>query len=481
VLVIASFAAFVVFLDTTIVNIAFPALKRAFPGEPTSAISWVLNAYNIVFAALLIAAGQLADRYSRRGLFLTGLILFTLASGCCSIAPSLGALIACRVLQGAGAAILIPTGMALLLAAFPAAEQIRAIALLAAVSGVAFAAGPSIGGLLIHTVGWRGIFLVNLPVGLLTLLLAHRSIRPVHEPARRARLPDLTGALLMLVGVGLLALAIVQGNSWGWRNARIVAPFIVAGCLIGIALWRATSHPAPAIELDLFRARRFSIANIAVFAFAIGLAAKLLCDVLFMTSVWHYSELQTGLAVSVSPLVTAAVASTAARMAMRFGARPAAALGGALYAGGCLWYVTCMGTQPHYLSAYLPGTAFTGVGIALILPTLTSAAMLAVPSPRLAAGAGINSMIRQLGTVFGVALLVAIVGSPTPANALAAFHHGWMLAAIASGLAALAAIALCSTTATPKLSFGPREGGARPRPSAIPATPRRSSPSSPLP
>jgi EmrB/QacA subfamily drug resistance transporter len=442
VLVIASLAAFVVFLDTTIVNIAFPALKRAFPGEPTSTISWVLNAYNIVFAALLIAAGQLADRYSRRGLFLTGLIVFTLASGCCSIAPSLGTLIACRVLQGAGAAILIPTGMALLLAAFPSAEQIRAIALLAAVSGVAFAAGPSIGGLVIHAVGWRGIFLINLPVGLLTLLLAHRSIGPAREPARLARLPDLAGALLMLGGVGLLALAIVQGNSWGWSTARIVASFIAAGCLIAVALWRASGHPAPAIELDLFHARRFTVANIAVFAFAIGLAAKLLCDVLFMTSVWHYSEIETGLAVSASPLVTAAVASTAARLALRVGMRPAAAFGGALYAGGCLWYVTHMDAQPHYLSAYLPGTAFTGAGIALILPTLTGAAMLAVPSTRLAAGAGINSMIRQLGTVLGVALFVAIVGSPTPAKALAAFHHGWMLAAIASGLAALATIAL---------------------------------------
>ncbi|MGO9320611.1 MAG: MFS transporter [Solirubrobacteraceae bacterium] len=441
-LVIASLAAFMAFLDTTIVNIAFPALQRAFPGEPTASISWVLNAYNIVFAALLIPAGQLADRHSRRDLFLFGLALFTLASGCCAIAPSLSALVACRTIQAVGAAILIPTGMALLLPAFSPGEQIRAIALLAAVSGVAFAAGPSIGGILIHTVGWRGIFLINVPIGLLTLPLAHRFIAAGQRPACSSRLPDIAGALLTLFGVGLLALAIVQGNAWGWSDTRIVASFVAGGCLIATAIWRATRHPVPAIELDLFKARRFTVANIAVFAFAIGLAAKLLCDVLFMTSVWRYSELKTGLAVSASPLVTAAVASTAARIAMRVGSRLAAAIGGALYATGCLWYVTHMGAHPHYLDAYLPGTAFTGIGIALILPTLTSAAMLAVPSPRLAAGAGINSMIRQLGAVLGVALFIAIVGSPTPATALAAFHHGWTLAAIASGIAALATVAL---------------------------------------
>jgi EmrB/QacA subfamily drug resistance transporter len=442
VLVIVSLAAFMAFLDTTIVNIAFPALQRAFRGEPTSAVSWVLNAYNVVFAALLICAGQLGDRYSRRKLFLGGLALFTLASGCCAIAPSLDALVACRVIQGAGAAIVIPTGIALLLAAFPPEQQIRAIALLAAVSGVAFAAGPLTGGVLIHTVGWRGIFLVNVPIGLLALVAGREFVKPAREPARAAQLPDLAGALLMALGLGLLALAIVQGNAWGWGSIRIIASFLAAACSIGTALWRASTHVAPAIELDLFKARRFTIASVAVFAFAIGLAAKLLCDVLFMTSVWRYSELRTGLAVSVSPLITAIAATAAARLAIRIGSGRAAALGGGLYALGCLWYAASMGAHARYLTAYLPGTALTGIGIALILPTLTSTAMLAVPTSRLAAGAGVNSMIRQLGAVLGVAVFVAIVGSPTHAGALAAFHHGWTLAAIASGAAALASLAL---------------------------------------
>jgi EmrB/QacA subfamily drug resistance transporter len=455
VLVIVSLAVFMAFLDTTIVNIAFPALQRAFPGKPASSVSWVLNAYNVVFAALLISAGQLADRYSRRKLFLAGLTLFTLASSCCAIAPSLDTLIACRAIQGAGAAIVIPAGIALLLPAFSPERQIRAIALLAAVSGVAFAAGPLTGGLLIHTVGWRGIFLVNVPIGLLTLLASGRLLTGRQHAAATRGLPDLAGALLMLLGLGLLALAIVQGNSWGWGGARIIASFIAAGCLTGTALRRAAQHPAPAVELELFRTRRFTVASIAVFAFAAGLAAKLLCDVLFMTSVWRYSELRTGLAVSVSPLITAVVAGTAARIAIRIGSGPSAALGGTAYACGCLWYVTNMGAHPQFLTAYLPGTAFTGIGIALILPTLTSTAMLAVPVSRLAAGAGINSMIRQLGAILGVALFIAIVGSPSGSAALAAFHRGWMLAAIASGSAALTAIALSTGNTIQQASPAP--------------------------
>jgi len=463
ILLIASLAAFMAFLDATIVNIAFPALQRAFPGEPSSSISWVLNAYNIVFAALLIPAGQLADRYSRRKLFLLGLGLFTLASGCCAFAPTLAALIAFRMIQAVGAAILIPTGMALLLPAFSPGEQIKAIALLAAVSGVAFAAGPSVGGTLIHTVGWQGIFLINVPIGVLTLLMASRLIGGEQHGGGSSRFPDLLGALMMLLGVGLLALAIVQGNSWGWSDTRTVISFLAAGCLILTAIWRARSRQAPAIELDLFRARRFTVANIAIFAFAIGLAAKLLCDVLFMTSIWHYSELKTGLAVSASPLITAALASTAARVAVRIGQRVGAALGGALYAAGCLWYVERMGAEPHYLTGYIPGAVLTGTGIALILPTLTSTAMLSVPSPRLAAGAGINSMIRQLGAVLGVALFVAIVGAPSPTNALAAFHHGWTLAAISSAVAALATLALLTDSAPLRIPLGPLRSRVRPR------------------
>jgi EmrB/QacA subfamily drug resistance transporter len=452
ILLIASLAAFMAFLDTTIVNIAFPALQHAYHDETSSSISWVLNAYNIVFAALLIPAGQLADRYSRRKLFLLGLALFTLASGCCAIAPTLPILVALRMTQAIGAAVLIPTGMALLLPAFPANERIKAIALLAAVSGVAFAAGPSIGGILINTVGWQGIFLINLPLGILTLTMSSRLIKENHMPTVKSGKPDVWGALLILTGVGTLALAIVQGNTWHWTNARTIVALLTATALLTAAVWQTKTRATSSIELGLLKTRRFAAANIAIFAFAIGLAAKLLCDVLFMTTVWHYSELKTGLAVSASPIVTAVLARTAARLAIKTSQRASATLGGTLYAAGCVWYTQRMGTHPHYLTSYLPGTILTGSGIALILPTLTSAAMLSAPEAQLAAGAGINSMIRQLGAVLGIALFIATIGTLTPATTLTHLHHAWALAAIASATAATISFILL-TNAPPLAHF----------------------------
>jgi EmrB/QacA subfamily drug resistance transporter len=441
VLLVCGLAAFMAFLDSTIVNIAFPVLQRAFPSDSQSNISWVLNAYNVVFAALLVPAGRMADRFGRRRSFLLGLIIFTAASAGCAFSPSITVLIGMRMFQALGAAILIPTGIALLLPTYPPGKQIKAIALIAAASGVAFAAGPTIGGSLIEASSWRSIFLINLPIGALTLLLSYRVLVP-DQRARDNRLPDLVGAASVLVGVGLLALALVQGGTWGWGDGRVVLSFVGAGALLSVAIWRSLGHPSPVIELGLFRRSQFRVANLSVLAFGIGLAAKLLCDVLFMTSVWGYSEFETGLAVSPSPLITAVVASLGARLAIRFGSRAIAVTGGLLYGGGCLWYVLNVGTAPAYLSEYLPGTVLTGVGIALILPTVTTAAVTAVPERLLALGAGINAMVRQLGAVLGVALFVAIVGTPTPTSALTAFHRGWALAAIAALVAALASLGL---------------------------------------
>ncbi len=451
VLLVCGLAAFMAFLDTTIVNIAFPALQHAFPSDSRSDISWVLNAYNIVFAALLVPAGRLADRYGRRRFFLTGLLIFTAASAACALAPSIAVLVGLRMIQAVGAAILIPTGIALLLPAFAPGEQIKAIALIAAASAVAFAAGPTIGGALIQVSSWQAIFLINVPIGLLTLALADRELAETRG-AEGEGLPDLLGASMLLAGIGLLALALVQGGAWGWGDGRIVFSLLAAALLLSLVIRRSLRHRAPVIDLGLFRSAQFSVANLAVHAFAVALAAKLLCDVLFMTSVWGYSELQTGFAVSPSPLITAAVASAGARLAIRFGNRSAAATGGVLYGAGCLWYVANIGVDPSYVAEYLPGAALTGVGIALILPTLTSAAVTAVPDSRLGLGAGINAMIRQLGAVLGVALFVAIVGTPSPQDALSAFHNGWALAAIASGVAALLALGLRSPQPEPQYS-----------------------------
>src|SRR4051794_27738520 len=251
ILIITAGGAFVAFLDATIVNIAFPDMARSFPEASRSDLSWVLNAYNIIFAALLVPAGRLADLVGRRRLFLGGLAVFTASSAICAAAQSPEMLVAARVVQAAGGAALVPTSIAFLLAEFPVEERATGVGLWAAAGAVAAAVGPSLGGLLIEADSWRLVFLVNVPIGLLALGYGWRLLTETREPAG-APLPDFLGSLLVVGAVGALALAIVEGPSWGWSDPRIVGSFALAAVLTPVFLWRSWRHPAPVIAPSVF-------------------------------------------------------------------------------------------------------------------------------------------------------------------------------------------------------------------------------------
>ena len=203
------------FVDATIVNIAFPDIRQSFPETTIAGLSWVLNAYNIVFAAFLVAAGSLADLLGRKRTFEAGLVLFTFASALCALATSPTLLIAARVVQALGAAVVVPASLALVLEAFPAGERTHAVALWTAVAALAAGVGPSLGGLLVELGGWRLAFLVNIPVGIAAVLLARSRLVESRSPGRR-RLPDVAGALLFALAVATVTLALVKGNEWGW-------------------------------------------------------------------------------------------------------------------------------------------------------------------------------------------------------------------------------------------------------------------------
>src|SRR5436309_11607797 len=213
VLAIASLGAAVAFVDATIVNIAFPSIARSFSGTSISSLSWVLNAYNIVFAAFLVAAGRIADLLGRRRLFIFGLQLFTVASLLCALAPSATMLIVFRILQALGAAFLVPASLALVLNAFPTERRSYGVALLSAVAAAAAGLGPSLGGLLVSASNWRLVFLVNIPIGLVAILLARRHLIESRAPGRR-RFPDLLGAFLFALAIRLLVLGVVKGQEW---------------------------------------------------------------------------------------------------------------------------------------------------------------------------------------------------------------------------------------------------------------------------
>src|SRR5688500_2818355 len=256
VLAIASLGAAMAFVDATIVNIAFPDIARSYPDASIASLSWILNAYNIVFAAFLIAAGRLADLVGRRRVFIAGRALFTIASALCAIAWSPGSLTAFRVLQALGAALLVPSSLALVLEAFPPERRSHGVALLSAVAAGAAGLGPSLGGLLVAVGDWRLVFLVNLPIGIAGAVLARRRLVESRAPGRW-RMPGLAGAVLFARAIAALILGVVKGGEWGWTDARTLGSFVLAGVLGAAFAWRSTRHRAPLVHLSLLRVRTF--------------------------------------------------------------------------------------------------------------------------------------------------------------------------------------------------------------------------------
>jgi EmrB/QacA subfamily drug resistance transporter len=441
VLLVTSVAVFMGFLDVTIVNIAFPDIERSFPDSSLAGLSWILNAYNIVFAALLVPAGRLADRVGRRRMFFVGIFTFLAASAACGLAPSVEALVAARVVQAAGAAILVPTSLGLLLPEFPLEQRATATALWGATGAVAAATGPSLGGVLVDATSWRWVFFVNLAIGLPALVPARRLLRETREE-HPGPVPDAVGVVLLVAGVALLSLGIVKGQDWGWGGGRVIGVLVAAVVVLAAFVVRSARHPAPVIELSLLRVRSFAVANIGVFLFALGFYAVLLANILFLTSVWHWSVLKAGIAVTPGPLMAALSAPIGGRLADRYGQRVVALPGGLLFAAGCLLFASGTGATPHYASEILPCTLLTGSGVGLSFAAWGSAAVAELPHSRFATGSAISSTSRQIGAVLGIAILVAVLGNPRPEDAVAAFHTAWRLMALASATAGLTALAL---------------------------------------
>jgi NTE family protein len=429
--------AFVAFLDVTIVNIAFPDIARSFQGTDIADLSWVLNAYNVVFAALLVVSGRIADLVGRRRMYAGGLAFFTLASAWCAAAGSAEELIAARVLQAAGAAGVVPASLALLLPLFPA-RRLAAVAVWTATAAVASGVGPSLGGALIDAWGWRAVFLVNVPLGIVAVPLAVRMLAEQRETG--GRMPDLLGSALLAGAVGSLALGIVQGETWGWTGARVLGCFAAALALGLLAARRVARHPSPIVEPELVRVRSFAAANAATLVLSAAFYAAILCNVLFLTTVWRLSVLEAGLAVTPAPLVAVIAAGLAPRIAGRLGERAVVAPGALLLAAGVAWFALEAGATTQFAAEWLPGMVLVGAGVGLAFPSLGNAALEAVPDARLGTATAVNATARQIGAVVGIAILVAILGDAGAVDA-AAFDRGWTFCAALAAAVAVAALA----------------------------------------
>ncbi len=444
VLAVSSVGVFMAFVDATIVNIAFPDIAESFPETDISSLSWILNAYNIVFAAFLVSAGRIADLLGRRRLFLFGLALFTFASVLCAIAPSPGALIAFRVIQAIGAAIIVPASLGLVLQAFPADRRAHAVALLAAVGAFAAGIGPSLGGLLVGLDSWRLVFLVNLPVGIAGYYLSRRHLVESREPGRR-RMPDLLGAVILAVSVSGLVLAVVKGDQWGWGSPGVLGSFAVALALGAIFIRRCASHRSPIVDLGLLRIRTFSVANSMTVIAAAGFFGYTLINVIFLTQVWGYSVLEAGLAITPGPVVATAVAGPSSHLAERIGHRWVLVTGGLIWGAGVIWFIERVGLQPDYLGEWLPGMLILGLGAGILFPNLSGTAVASAPGEAFATATGLNSVARQIGAALGVAAVVAILGNPNPLDSSAvenAFEGAWTFSAACLLIAGLGCVAV---------------------------------------
>ena len=422
-------------LDLFIVNVALPSIAKDFDNAPLGSMSWILNGYAIAYAALLVLFGRLAERHRRDASFLAGVALFTLASAACAAATSVETLTAFRVVQAAGAALMTPTSLGLLLAVYPPDQRAGAVRTWTAIGGLAAALGPVAGGVLV-TASWRWIFLVNVPAGLLAMLVGWWKLPEIsgHEAAR----PNPFDAAFVTAGIGALVFAIVNGNEWGWASPAIVGILALSAALLAAFVVRCLIAKAPFVDPKMFRIRAFSGAALVMAPYAAAFGAMLLSAALWAQSAWGWSALETGLAIAPGPLMvplTSLVFSK--RLIARFGAPTVIAAGIASFAAGLAWWSTMIGLEPSVASVVI-GMIPIGVGVGLTFPTLMGVGIAGLPTSSFATGSGVINMIRQAMLAVGVAVFVAIVGQPaSAAERLAHFQRGWwtMIAVIALGLA----------------------------------------------
>jgi len=411
-------------LDLFIVNIALPNIRQDFGDPALDDMSWILNGYAIVYAALLVFFGRLAERHRRDLSFLVGIALFTAASAACAAATGVWTLVAFRLVQAAGAALMTPTSLGLLLASYPPERRTGAVRTWTAIGGFAAAFGPVAGGLLLE-LSWRWIFIVNVPVGVAALIIGWRKLP--HVPGHDVPRPDALGAVLVTAGVAALTFGLVKVNEWGWNSAGVLASLAVAVVLLAVFTVHCLRAGNPLIEPALFRLRAFTGATLALVPFSTAFGAMLLALVLWEEGAWNWSPLQAGLAIAPGPfLVPVTALLVAGRLIKRFGTAPVVTLGLTVFAAGCAWWAIGVTPTPNLVAA-MGGIILTGIGVGLTMPTLMGAAAGSLPPSSFATGSAVVNMIRQTGMAVGVAGLIAIIGTPTGsvADHLGAFRNAW--------------------------------------------------------
>jgi len=440
-LVLASLGLFMSALDNMVVTTALPVLRVSLHSS-LSGLEWTVNAYLLSFACMLLTGAALGDRFGRKRMFCIGLAVFTAASAWAALSPTVGVLIAARVVQGAGAAIIMPLTLTLISEAFPAGKRAMAIGLWGGIAGLAVAGGPVVGGAVVQGLSWHWIFWLNVPVGLAVIPLAAWRLRESFGPR-----PCLDVAGLILAGVGFLGLTwgLVRASTAGWSSGEVIGALAAGAALAGAFVWWERRAPAPMLSLALFRQSRFTSANGVSFLMYAGLFGTLFLMAQFLQSAQHYTPLQTG--IRLLPWTAAAMVASpiAGKLAERYGNRPFMAGGLFLQAAGLAWMAAIATPGLGYGEL---GAALTvaGVGIGLVFPTVAGEVVASVPPGEIGVASGTNSALRELGGVFGVAVLATVFARPGVYTSPVIFTGGFK-AALWVGASFSAAGALTAVSA----------------------------------
>jgi EmrB/QacA subfamily drug resistance transporter len=424
-------------LDTLVVSTALSTIRIDL-GASIEQLEWTVNAYNLSFAVLLITGAALGDRFGRRNLYAVGLGLFAAASAACALAPDVGWLIAARAAQGAGSALLMPLGLALLSAAFPPEKRGAAIGIFSAITGLAVASGPLVGGAIVEGISWQWIFWINVPIGLLAIPLVLTRMKESFGPDTSLDIPGLafvTGGALGLVW------GLVRGNQAGWGSPEVIGALAVGGLLFAaFVAWELRARE-PMLPMHFFRSRSFSAGNAAIFFTLASLFAAVFFYAQLLQTVLGYGPLDAGLRLLPWTATFITVAPIAGALADRIGERPLMVGGLSLQATGMAWLALIAEPGMAY-SQMLAPFIVAGVGVSMAIPAAQNSVVGSIAMEAIGKAAGANSMMRELGGVFGIAVAVAVFAGAGGYGSAQAFSDGFGPAiGVAAGLALAGAIA----------------------------------------
>ena len=398
------FALFMIMLDNTVVNVALPSIQKDL-GASISGLEWTINGYTLSFAVLLATGGRLGDIFGRRLMFLIGVVVFALSSATAGFAPDETSLVLSRVVQGVGAALMMPGTLSIITDAFPAHERGKAMGTWAGVSALALAVGPVLGGFLTEHVSWRAIFYVNIPVAVGAVLATLFAVRESRDTSV-GREVDYAGVAVLTVGLTALVLALVEGNAWGWGSPEIIGLLVAAALALPAFVFVENRVKAPMVQFDLLSDRNFLAAVVVAMIISFAMLGVFFFLALYMQDILRYTPLEAGVRFLPSTLMIVAVAPVSGRLSDRFGPRWLIA-GGLVIVAASLFSFSRIAVDSTYLDL-LPGFVLLGIGIAMTMSPMTSAAMNAVPVQKAGIASGVLSMFRMVGGSLGVAVTGAI-------------------------------------------------------------------------